>query len=300
LEYHPRLAHEDNHCSKSGYGYQYKNWDRLQTKVLSYNSTELFWIRKLRSELQLQHFIQQGKIDKLDGNSSWQSSKWGGSAAAGLEDFLIEEGGRLGEVYGYKTDGFYTADDFNFNETTGTYSLKSGITNSASLTGGNVYPGSIKLKADADGNIKKVRLGNTIAPVSGGFGLNGRFKNFDFTAFFNYSLGNKVINATKLVLVSIADHQRIGISMITSIDKRYTWIDPATGNSLLSSSSIKTLGAEGVKNRLNELNANASIWNPAAATVMPLIDWAVEDGSFLRVNNISIGYTLPKNLVQKC
>ena len=32
---------------------------------------------------------------------------------------------------------------------------------------------------------------------------------------------------------------------------------------------------------------------------MPLIDWAVEDGSFLRVNNISIGYTLPKNLVQK-
>jgi hypothetical protein len=130
--------------------------------------------------------------------------------------------------------------------------------------------------------------------------LNGRFKNFDFTAFFNYSLGNKVINATKLGSSFYSGSSKNwNINDNFTIDKRYTWIDPATGNSLLSSSSIKTLGAEGVKNRLNELNANASIWNPAAATVMPLIDWAVEDGSFLRVNNISIGYTLPKNLVQK-
>jgi len=29
------------------------------------------------------------------------------------------------------------------------------------------------------------------------------------------------------------------------------------------------------------------------------LDWAVEDGAFLRVNNISIGYTLPKAFVQK-
>ena len=288
-------------AASSGYGYQYKNLGQTSNKGVELQLDGVILDKKnygLNFNFNISY--NKGKIDKLDGNSSWQSSKWGGSAAAGLEDFLIEEGGRLGEVYGYKTDGFYTADDFNFNETTGTYSLKSGITNSASLTGGNVYPGSIKLKADADGNIKKVRLGNTIAPVSGGFGLNGRFKNFDFTAFFNYSLGNKVINATKLGSSFYSGSSKNwNINDNFTIDKRYTWIDPATGNSLLSSSSIKTLGAEGVKNRLNELNANASIWNPAAATVMPLIDWAVEDGSFLRVNNISIGYTLPKNLVQK-
>ena len=52
-------------------------------------------------------------------------------------------------------------------------------------------------------------------------------------------------------------------------------------------------------NRLNELNANASIWNPAAVTGMQLIDYAVEDASFLRLNNITVGYSLPKAWVKK-
>ena len=80
---------------------------------------------------------------------------------------------------------------------------------------------------------------------------------------------------------------------------RYSWIDPSTGTNLLSSASIKANGEAWTVNRLNEVNAGSSIWNPAAATVMPLVDWAVEDGSFLRVNNITIGYTLPKLLVNK-
>ena len=41
------------------------------------------------------------------------------------------------------------------------------------------------------------------------------------------------------------------------------------------------------------------MYNPSSITEMPLLDWAVEDGSFLRVNNISIGYTLPKVFVNK-
>ncbi|WP_286156402.1 TonB-dependent receptor, partial [Parabacteroides goldsteinii] len=48
-----------------------------------------------------------------------------------------------------------------------------------------------------------------------------------------------------------------------------------------------------------EINAGASIFNPASITQIPLLDWAVEDGAFLRVNNISIGYTLPKALTSK-
>jgi len=33
--------------------------------------------------------------------------------------------------------------------------------------------------------------------------------------------------------------------------------------------------------------------------VIPKVDWAVEDGSFLRINNISLGYSLPKKLINK-
>lgn len=76
-----------------------------------------------------------------------------------------------------------------------------------------MYPGSIKLKANEDGEYKKERLGNTVPTVSGGFGLNARWKGFDFTAFFNYSLGNKIVNATKLGSSFTAVLPRIGISM---------------------------------------------------------------------------------------
>ncbi len=63
---------------------------------------------------------------------------------------------------------------------------------------------------------------------------------------------------------------------------------------MTSKSYINEFGSDYAINRLNEINAGASIFNPASITQIPLLDWAVEDGAFLRVNNISIGYTLPK------
>ncbi len=45
---------------------------------------------------------------------------------------------------------------------------------------------------------------------------------------------------------------------------------------------------------LSALNANAKIWQPikGAGAFYPS-SWAIEDGSFLRFNNLTIGYTLP-------
>lgn len=288
-------------ASSSGYAFQYKNMGQTSNKGVELQlDAVLAETKNFGLNLNFNISYNRGKIDKLNNSKFWQSSSWAGTAVAGIEDFLIEEGGRLGEVYGYETDGFYTADDFTFNQTTGTYALKAGVNDCGSLIGGKVYPGSIKLKANENGEYKKVRLGNTIPPLSGGFGLNGRWRNFDFTAFFNYSIGNKIVNATKLGSSfysgssknwNLNDH-------FTSND-RYSWIDPSTGKNLLSSASIKENGEAWTINRLNEVNGNASIWNPAGATAMPLVDWAVENASFLRVNNITIGYTLPKLFVSK-
>ena len=57
--------------------------------------------------------------------------------------------------------------------------------------------------------------------------------------------------------------------------------------------------AANVATRLNQINAGANLYNPAGVTTMQLTDYAVENASFLRVQNISIGYTLPKYLVRK-
>ena len=50
---------------------------------------------------------------------------------------------------------------------------------------------------------------------------------------------------------------------------------------------------------LSKLNANAEIWTPVRVQRWWLHSWAVEDGSYLRFNNITIGYTLPKNALDR-
>ena len=124
---------------------------------------------------------------------------------AKYEDFRVEKGGRLGEVWGYKTNGYYTVYDPVTNPTGelvwagSEWGLKDGMQdNSPTITGGKYYPGGLKLECDKDGNPLKQRLGNTIAPTTGGFGFDGRVGNFDFNVFFNYSLGNVIVNGTKL------------------------------------------------------------------------------------------------------
>jgi hypothetical protein len=52
--------------------------------------------------------------------------------------------------------------------------------------------------------------------------------------------------------------------------------------------------------QLTALNANATIWQPikSAGAFYPS-SWAIEDGSFLRLNNLTVGYTLPAKTLQR-
>ena len=240
--------------SSTGFSTQYKNFGQTSNKGIELALDAVIVDTKdfgLNANFNISY--NRAKIDKLAGGQTWQSSNWGGKPA-GQNDFFIEEGGRLGEVYGYELDGFYTTDDFSWD----------------------------------------------VPTVTGGFGINMRYKNFDLSAFFNYSLGNKIVNATKLGSSYYNDTKKgWNLNDNFTLAKRYSWIDPSTGENMLKSSYIKSNGLDYTINRLNEINAGASMYNPGSITEMPLLDWAVEDGSFLRVNNISIGYTLPKVFVNK-
>ena len=52
--------------------------------------------------------------------------------------------------------------------------------------------------------------------------------------------------------------------------------------------------------QLAALNANATIWQPLKSTgAFVPHSWAIEDGSFLRLNNMTIGYTVPLGVAGK-
>lgn len=299
--------------ANAGYNYQYQNFGSTSNKGVELSMNAIIADKKkfgLNFNFNISY--NRNRIEKLNTDNPWQSSGWGGSTIAKYEDFRVEEGGRLGEIWGYKTNGFYTAYDPVTNPEgelilNGTnWVLKDGLKdNSVNITGGSYFPGGLKVECDENGEPIKQKLGNTVAPVYGGFGFNGRAGNFDFTLFFNFSIGNKIVNATKLATSFFAGTS-YGYNLNEDFcsGKRYTWIDPTTGYNLgksISSDALAYYGGEaGIISRLNQINANASIYNPVAVTQMQLTDYAVENTSFLRVNNITIGYSLPKSWIRKC
>ena len=297
--------------ANSGYSYQYQNFGKTSNKGVELQlNAMLVQRRNFNLDFNFNIAYNKNRIDELNTNNPWQSSNWAGSTLSKYEDFRVVEGGSLGEIWGFKGNGYFTAYDAVNNPNgelvwnNGSWGLREGLVdNSHTITGGAYYPGGLKLQTDENGDPLKQKLGNTVAPVNGGFGVSGNWGGFDFMVFFNYSIGHKLINGTKLATAFRAGSATgYNLNADFNLANRYTWIDPETGLNIgrPSNSTINAYGGmDNIINRLNTINAGANMYNPVGVTTMQLFDYAVENASFLRVNNISVGYTLPRNFVRK-
>lgn len=316
--------------SNSGFTQQYQNYGKTSNKGVEVALTGVahdddLWSMNIVFNLA----YNKNKIEELTTQSPWQECKWAGSTIAKYEDFRVTEGGKLGEVWGYKVKGVYSAYDPQLNpdgelETTDgkTWTLRPGkgvgpdnVDNGVAVCGGTLRPGAMKVDIwDSDGvdqdgveykagDAKKQKLGNTIAPVTGGFGINGHIWHFDYNVFCNYSIGNEIVNGTKLAL-SFRAGSRNGYNLVDDFDveKRYLGFDPATGVNLVTggAAAIEQYGsAEAIQHRLAELNQNKKYFDPCSAATMNITSYALEKASFLRLQNVTIGYTVPKKATQK-
>ena len=308
----------------AGYGYptyQYQNFGKTSNKGIEISSNIVAYdTKKLTLNANFNIAFNKNKIDELSEYAGkWQDSNFGGSKIK-YQDFKTEPGGALGEIWGYQMDGMYTTDDI-YVDTSGKWHLRDGVTNdSYSHLGGTLYPGMPKLKdisgpeGKPDGKIDendKVRLGNTIPTWTGGFGGDLQWKNswgnIDATIFFNFSLGNKILNGTRLYN-SFNNSNNLRYNLVNDFTDGayYTWIDPA-GNNLgrVGTSLSKTyeynglVGTAAVEAALADRNANATVYNPVGVTAMVITDRFVEDADFLRLQNVTVGYTFPKAWIKK-
>ncbi|GAB3533835.1 TonB-dependent receptor [Pontibacter brevis] len=212
-----------------------------------------------------------------------------------LQDFLVEVGQPMGQFYGYVTDGFYTVDDFNatFNEANGTwtYTLKEGVPNTKDVALGNrdPQPGDLKLKklSDEDGDMitpaDRTVLGTPQPKFIGGFNQQFTYKNFDLSVFMNFSYGNKVYNANKIEFTT--QYLYRDNNMLSLMNDRWRRFDD-NGQQVTNPEELAAL------------NANAQYWTPPLGQYF-LHSFAIEDGSFLRISNVTLGYSLPKRLVER-
>jgi len=225
------------------------------------------------------------KVESLGAfqNFYYRNSGWGFSNSPA--DYIVKEGEYIGSMYGFVTDGMYTLNDFDYNN--GTYALKQGIASNQNYTSAAPVPGLVKFKdLNSDGVIdekdKKI-IGVAQPKVFGGLNQQFRYKNFDLSVFINYQFGNDVYNANKLEFTS---GYQGNANLLAIMNNRWRNVN--------DQGQVVTDPAE-----LAKLNQNATLWTPStSSTSFILHSWAVEDGSFVRINNISLGYTLPASLLQ--
>ncbi|MBW6534036.1 MAG: TonB-dependent receptor [Mariniphaga sp.] len=244
--------------------------------------------------------INKAKIDALDGTDErFFQSNWSSTDLKDRDDYYLAVGQTIGLIYGYVNDGMFTADDFTgYNAVTNTYTLKENVPDNRNTLGVNsVRPGYMKLKdLNGDGLInsqdRKI-IGSALPDATGGFGFDATFKGFDASVLFNWSLGNDVYNTGKIDYNQLY-RTRFG-NMLTSMssDKRYTYIDVDGTYTGTPGELVTEL------DQLRQMNADKTIWsgsNSFGQATTVISDWAVEDGSFLRLNTLTIGYTFPSRL----
>ena len=225
-----------------------------------------------------------GGLQRITAQSYWASTEIG-------DDYVVEVGQPLGNMYGFVSDGMYSVDDFTWNGSK--WVLNEGVVDCSAIIGSNyMIPGAPKYKNVDGSDDNKVTvgdrtvIGNASPDFTGGFNFSGYAYGFDFSANFNFMVGNQVYNANKVEFTSSRKFSNRNLMNMMDVDKRWTNIDWNTGELITDAATLKSV------------NAGKTMWAPFVGSAV-FSDWAVEDASFLRLQSATIGYTLPEELTQK-
>jgi len=173
------------------------------------------------------------------------------------------EGDVPGYFYGYKTNGLFQ-NNFEVNS----HASDNGV-----LLQPDAQPGDIRfVDVNGDGKLTgddRTKIGSPWPDFTGGINLSLSYKGFDFLANIYASVGNDLVNDIKDDLYSTTASEHNVISGL--LDK--AWHGEGTSNSIPRVSNI-------------DKNLNYTRFS----------DFYVEDGSFMRLKNIQLGYTLPQKI----
>lgn len=208
---------------------------------------------------------------------------------------VSEIGKPLYNFYGYKVEGVYKDLDDIQNSAKPAKYPSDGVFS----RGNTVWVGDIKYKdVDENGIIDerdRTDLGSPLPKFTFGWTNTFRYKNLDLSIFLNGSYGNKVMNYNSLTLTHMNSTWTNQLQSVVSKRARLEPIDPtivyADGSKWfdhIDNVRVKNPGAKIPHTSINDPNDNDRI-----------SDRYVEDGSFLRIKNITLGYTFPKALLNK-
>jgi TonB-linked SusC/RagA family outer membrane protein len=259
--------------AQSGFTAQWQNIGRvdnygleLQVSTVNFDKNEFSWRTDFNISFNRNEVKDLGGAEFIPVNTfgGWQSN---------IGRVIV--GQPIGTMFGYMLDGIYQIDDFtwqndsdpNISHGDRNYELKESLPGYA----GSALPGRKKyVDTNVDGFIDdddRQVIGQSNPVHFGGINNTFSYKNFDLSVFFQWSYGNDIYNAAKVRLNGVQPWMNITKDYF---ENRWTPENPT-----------------------NEYPAYGSLDQQVASS------YYVEDGSFLRLRTVSLGYTLPGSLTEK-
>ena len=282
----------------TGYADQYQNLGSIRNRgfEIVLNTTNIR-TKDFTWSTDLNIAINRSKVLELYGDESLDYFIQDYESRMG---YKIEVGKPLGQYYGLLYDGVYTTDDFN-QQADGTYRIKDGVASLKGLDRKKIKPGDAKYvptagETDSNGNPvwstnDRTVIGNAAPKFTGGLNNTFTYKGFDLSIFMNFVVGNDVFNmSTQRFIGPYLSNQ----NSLAIMKNRFTLVDPQTGKETTNLARLAELNP-------GQFGKNV-MWNISENNKTAISDhssYYIEDGSYLRFSTITLGYTFPKQWIQK-
>ncbi len=210
--------------------------------------------------------LTEGQNSILSGSGTFFNTTY-----SGLFPYISVIGRPLGEMYGLVFDGVYQYADFDVMPN-GTYQLRPDVTTNGAARNA-IRPGDIKYK-DLNGDLQVNNqdytiIGSGLPKHTGGFSNDFRYRNFDLNILLQWSYGNDIINANRYVFEGgIVNNPNL--NQFASYANRWTPDNPS-----------------------NTMFRAGGMGNAAYSSRV------VEDGSYLKLRTVSLGYNVTKELLRR-
>lgn len=252
-----------------GYANSYKNIGEVENRGLELTlNTQNIKTKNFSWETNFNIGFNKNKVLELAENqetivsSVWWEWNWQTQPA-----YIARIGEPLGQMYGFIYEGTYKYD--NFSQTGNSYYLKDNIAYPGARK--NVQPGDMKYKdINEDGIIDdndRTIIGQGTPIHTGGLTNTFRYKDIDLSVFFQWSYGNDIINANTYMFER---YYMPNSNMYASYANRWTSENP--------NSDIP---------RINE--GSGGYYS----------SYGIEDGSYIRLKTVTLGYNMPKKVAEK-
>ena len=295
--------------SIAGYSYQFQNAAKTSNKGIEFAfNYNIIRSADLDLSFGVTYNYNVNKVESVPADANMDGQmRFASTAMNPSKPYIIKQGEPVGLILGYKAAGFYTVDDFTV--TNGVWTLNPDIADTQLTTyhgaenynrpeGQTAFPGMPKYAdTNNDGvvnNDDATIIGRMVPKHTGGFHFNARYKSFDLSANFSYQLDGKVFNANAARSVHSGNNTKwSSMSRLnTKFDNSWRMYNTDANGDLYA----VTDPAE-----LKSLNTNAAYGLLSyVANDAPIVsDNYIENAAFLRLQSLTIGYTLPKNLISK-